>query len=365
MKRDNPARPDSPTTHGRPIMMISSLSPRRCARSIGALCAVLGALGFLLPGCASPDSARQSPEGQAGGGQVSVESCGRTVTLKAPARRVLVENSVGLPQLADLGVLDRVVGRVGDADTSVYPAETRAAVEAIPRLAGTPMGSGHTMVSTETLLANDVDLVIGYPQGVDLEKAEAAGIAFYVPQAYCSKEDSAPADVDAIWRENTAVGALIGEEEKASALNDALRAQLEEIRGRAGEGAWRGRRVMGLFLTPGDTGTLWAYGAGSMLEPQLEALGARNVYGSHGRRVLQIGMEDVLAEDPDVIVLLHTTGSEEEIRSTFEQLRGSESLRVSREGRVVVLPYPLVDPPSSLSIEGLRRLAERTEAARG
>ncbi|MBZ8177686.1 ABC transporter substrate-binding protein [Corynebacterium sp. 3HC-13] len=335
----------------------------RLGEKTSALLGVFSIAGLVLTGCSAPESAKDDAPAQAAGADIEVESCGRTVHLDHIPERVVFQNNVGASQLMDLGLMDKVVARSGDIDTSVYAPDQASLIDALPRLEGTDLGSGHTKLATETLLDNDVDLVLSHHSGVDIDKAEESGIAVYIPAAYCSGAKTKAASFDDVKKEVSTFGTLFGVEDKAEALNQKITTRIEELEKEEPQSPLRGKKAIALFITPGDTGTVWAYGTGAMIQPQFEALGMKNLYDDRSERVFEVSMEDVLAKDPDLVVLLHTAGTEEDVMTTFQQIRGYEALRAYQNKAVVVMPYSLVDPPSSLSLQGVDTLKEKFSQA--
>ena len=70
-------------------------------------------------------------------------------------------------------------------------------------------------------------------------------------------------------------------------------------------------------------------------------------------------MEDLLARDPEWIVLLSDGASDEETIATFRTFNGAEQLQAMVKEQVVVIPFVLTDPPNVLSVAGASTLAEK------
>lgn len=66
----------------------------------------------------------------------------------------------------------------------------------------------------------------------------------------------------------------------------------------------------------------------------------------------------LLEHNPDRIIILHQ-GDEQGAIETFKQAHGASDLRAVREGNLIGMPFPLTDPPSSLSVEGLKYLQNK------
>ena len=73
-------------------------------------------------------------------------------------------------------------------------------------------------------------------------------------------------------------------------------------------------------------------------------------------------MEDILGRNPDWIVLLSLDATDEETIAAFKEFQGAEQLKAVAEGKVVVLPFALTDPPTTLSVEGATQLSQKLAA---
>ncbi|MBW3087080.1 Vitamin B12-binding protein [Austwickia sp. TVS 96-490-7B] len=331
--------------------MITRHLRRHC---VSALAVTLG-IGALT-GCGA-SSAKQSASSATSGtsSAISVETCGRTLSVPEPPKRVVFINSVGTSALQELGLLDRVIGRAGNLDTSVFEGAAKESLDKIPTIAGKDTGSGHISVSTESLIERKPDLVIGFTSAVDGAKLEAAKIPFYVPAAYCTKRPEGKITFDSVYKEVTTFGTLFGVSDKADKVNADLRSRVETVtKDHQGDAA---RTAAAVYVTPGDS-KLSAYGNQGMSQPIFEAVGLKNIYADHGGRTFDLSHEDLLSKNPDVVLLLHSSGKKEEVLSTFTQTGGLSALKAVASHKVVVLPYPLTDPPSPLSVTGAERLAE-------
>ena len=96
-----------------------------------------------------------------------------------------------------------------------------------------------------------------------------------------------------------------------------------------------------------------------MSQPILDANGLTNVYGDNTTRVFDGSMEDLLARNPDWIVLLSSGASDEETIQTFKSFSGADQLKAVVNDHLVVVPFVLTDPPNVLSVEGAATLAKK------
>ena len=92
-----------------------------------------------------------------------------------------------------------------------------------------------------------------------------------------------------------------------------------------------------------------------MAHPQLAAAGLQNVFGDSAERVFEVNPEELIARNPDVLILLHSdnAGVIDEVAS----LPGSEGLRALRNGDVLEQLFNFTEPPTPLAVDGLERIA--------
>ena len=315
---------------------------------------------LVLVGCGSSTTATNpAPTRSASADPITVSNCGQQVTLTSKPERVFLIGADAVPLVAAVGALGTVVARAGDFPDGVYEPTVQQQVDAIPKLDAKKGATGGVVISTETILAQRPDLVIGPDNAVDPSALAGAGIALYTPPAYCP--DGSPGTVqgtasfDWVYDQVREYGQLFGAPDAAAAENDRLRQQVATLSTAAPGGS---RTAVALYVPEGG-GTLYPYGAPSMMTPLLQAAGYANVYADNPQRVFEVNREDLLARNPDVIVLLYSAGTEASVRQNFRGIKGLSSLKAVRDDRLVVLPFAFTDPPTPASVEGARVLARK------
>jgi iron complex transport system substrate-binding protein len=253
--------------------------------------------------------------------------------LARPPRRI-VSTYLGADEvLAALVAPDRVVGvsaYVDDPATSnchdVYPANVR-------RLHADP----ETILS----LAPDLVCVAGYTGSDALRLVVGAG----VPVVRWSRFDSFADVIDEI----RLLGAAVGEEGRAAALTGGIETLLADLERRlAGV-----RRVRVLYYDP----PTYTMGRGTLLGDILNRAGGANVADELG--IVgpgQIGMETVLALEPEAIITPNYAGNTPALRA----LGGDEIWRhlpAVRAGRVHEIPGAWISTVSHHAAQGLARVA--------
>ena len=331
---------------------------RKLLVPIAAMALVLTACGTSAAERASQSasaSATASPGvDQQGGFPAEVDSCGEKLHFDAAPKKVLILNGTGLPDLDALGVVDKLSLRAGDKNFGTGQEELQAKYNAIQAVVSSEIETGGVKVSTEVVLENKVDLVIGYEEGVDREALKKAGVQLYSPAAFCPNYSVKHATWDLIDTEVNNLASIFGVQDKAASVIEKRKANVDalDVKGKAA-----GATGIALYITPGQS-NFYAYGTSSMVQPIFEANGLKNSYEDNTTRVFDASMEDILKRNPDWIVLLSLEATKEQTLEAFKGFNGADRLKAVTNNQVVVLPFSLTDPPTTLSVEGASRLSQ-------
>jgi len=297
---------------------------------------------------ASPGTAQQ------GGFPAEVDSCGEKLHFDAAPKKVLILNGTGLPNLDALGVVDKLSLRAGDKNFGTGQEELQAKYNAIQAVASSEIETGGVKVSTEVVLENKVDLVIGYEEGVDREALKKAGVQLYSPAAFCPNYSVKHATWDLIDTEVNNLASIFGVQDKATSVIEKRKADVNAL---DAKGKAAGTTGIALYITPGQS-NFYAYGTSSMVQPIFEANGLKNSYEDNTTRVFDGSMEDILKRNPDWIVLLSLEATKEQTLEAFKSFNGADRLKAVTNNQVVVLPFSLTDPPTTLSVKGATQLSQ-------
>ena len=291
---------------------------------------------------------------QQGGFPAEVDSCGEKLHFDAAPKKVLILNGTGLPDLDALGVVDKLSLRAGDKNFGTGQEELQAKYNAIQAVASSEIETGGVKVSTEVVLENKVDLVIGYEEGVDREALKKAGVQLYSPAAFCPNYSVKHATWDLIDTEVNNLASIFGVQDKAASVIEKRKADVDAL---DAKGKAAGATGIALYITPGQS-NFYAYGTSSMVQPIFEANGLKNSYEDNTTRVFDGSMEDILKRNPDWIVLLSLEATKEQTLEAFKGFNGVDRLKAVTNNQVVVLPFSLTDPPTTLSVEGASQLSQ-------
>ena len=144
-------------------------------------------------------------------------------------------NNDPLPNLEALHAVDRIVAVTSTLQPGLYDDATYSTLNCLDVLSTEKNAAGGWIVSQESLLGAEPDLVIALENAVDRAALAASGIPVYTPSAYCAnpgRELSEPATFDRVMDEVRTLGALLGETDRA---DDVIAAAKESVRTPAAE----------------------------------------------------------------------------------------------------------------------------------
>lgn len=307
--------------------------------------AVLGA-ALLLPltGCGDDGA----------GAAITLENCGAEVELDGAPEQVVLLKSPAVPVLHELGVLDRVSARAGAYPPAYYDDATNAALDEIPLLTDRMDASGHLQISREEVVAEQPDLVIGQTENLSRDVLAASDIPLLEEPAFCGSLEG-EATFEDVYDQVRLYGAAFERDEQAEQYAAELAAEVETLTAQVDPA--EERTVAVLYPTVGG-GVTYAYGTGSMSHPVVTAAGLENVFADTTDRVFEVSAEELVARDPDVLVLLHTDGDPADVEDAVATLPGASGMRAVQQGAMLPLLLNFAEPPTPLAVEGVRKVQE-------
>lgn len=319
--------------------------------------ATLALVTLLLTGCGGSGDATSgvSSTGSeaSGASSTTVENCGEEVTFEAPPERIVLLESAPVMILDGLGLMGRVVARAGAFPPDYYDDELAATIRGIDSLTEELDASGHLTLSQEEVVARDPDLVFGQPDGVTRAGLQSAGAQLLVQELYCPGSASG-ATFDAVYREIERYGEIFDRMDAADEMIADLRSRVRAVEQATKD---EGRTAAVLYPTVGGSGT-YAYGSRSMAQPQLESAGFENVFADVDDRVFEVQIEELVARDPEVLILLHQ-GDADGVEESVAGMPGAEAIAAVQNGEVMTQLFNFTEPATPSSVDGLERIVER------
>ncbi|GAA4708367.1 iron complex transport system substrate-binding protein [Promicromonospora umidemergens] len=325
------------------------------ARTRSAGAAVLAAGALLLAGCGS--AVTQTPSRADTDDAVTVENCGREVTVDDAPEAAVGMHPAQTELLLRLGLADRLAGQA-QATAQALPDDVAPLAEDVPVL-------GDAMPpSREDLLAVEPDFVYSpttyeftAEQGfAGIDQLEQAGAAVYVATGGCA-DRRMTGQVTDLFDDLENVGEIFGVREEAAGLVADSEAALDEVATAVAD--VERLRVAQVYV---EGTTLQAIGAG-IEHDILRLAGADNVYGPDDPAFAEffaatITPESLAAEQPDALVFSvydeeHEAATREYLTTTFPDMPAV------RENRLIAVSSADVFPGTLGNISIVREIAER------
>lgn len=293
-------------------MIDSIFSARKGRRTMLRAGIALVAVAMTVAGCSSSDTgsdAADQQETRAASGStnypLTIENCGREVTVDAPPQRAVSLNQGSTEILLSLGLAERMVGTATWTD----PVRENLAAEneRVPRLAD-------NNPSFEVVLDTEPDFVsasfggtLGEGGVATAEQFEQLGVPSYLSPTDCDGKDdnsvnsdgnrTEPLTMDAVYKEIRELAAIFDVTERGEEFVAELRQRYETA---AGEIDASGVSLAYWFA---DTATPYVAGCCGSSGIITNSVGAKNVFDDTTNEWPQVSWESVLDRDPTALVL--------------------------------------------------------------
>lgn len=265
-----------------------------------------------------------------------IDGLGRTVTLAAPAKKIVSLAPSATEILYAVGAGGQVVGR---DSFSNYPAEAATL---------TDIGGSRGNYSNEAITALQPDLVLAAEiNTADQVKAlENLGLTvFYIGN---------PASLDDLFKTLETVGQLTGHETEAKELSASLTARVQTVKETIAKATTT--PVVFYELDGSDPAKPWTSGPGTFMDQLITMAGGKNVGSSLKSSWAQISVEELLVQNPDVILL-----GDGNYGITADQVAarvGWNKIKAVENNQIFAFNDDLVSRAGPRLVEGLEELAK-------
>ncbi|NIT36460.1 MAG: ABC transporter substrate-binding protein [candidate division Zixibacteria bacterium] len=259
---------------------------------------------------------KPAPRPAAGETRPFTDDLGRAVAVPVAPRRIISTSPEMTELLFAVGAGSRVVGVVRGCD---WPPAARAL----------PSVGDFSNVSIERVAALEPDLIIttGHEQKRIVAQLESLGVPTVAFLA---------SDIAAFRRNVKAVGVMVGEERRATALLAEFDAELSAVESEAGDVPAAARPRVYLEISPEP---LMTVAEGSFVHEAISLAGGVNVGAGLPRPYSRIDPEAVIARDPEVIILCHDAATPEVVaaRTGWSRVAAVEEGRIYKANPDLVL----------------------------
>jgi len=260
-----------------------------------------------------------------------IDDMGRQINLTYVPLRIVSHVPSITEMLFALGLDDRLVGV---SDYCDFPEAAK----------NKPKVGDYFNPSVERIVALDPDLVLTDGHSESIKQLTNLGINYVVID---------PKDIASVIRDIELLGQLTGREKEASAITSDMNRRLAEISRRVKDTAKV--RVFYTFAVT-DLNNPWTAGPGSFVDSLITLAGGQNVV-SGTEAWIQVGVEQVLGADPELIVVDTSMGSAPDSLAALQtQLNDHPAWKGTtavKQGGIFAIDGILLTRPGPRIIEGL------------
>ena len=263
-----------------------------------------------------------------------VDDLEREVNLKTPPQRIVSLSPSNTELLFAVGAGAQVVGC---DDFSDYPTEAQN----LPKIGGS---MGDYNLEEITRLEPDLVLAAEINPPELVETLSNLGITVY----YLAN----PASINELFENINTIAALTGHSQEAEKLVASLKAEVEKIR--SAVDTTSSKPVVFYELDGSDPARPWTAGPGSFHDTLISQAGGVNAGSSLTSSWAQINQEDLLVQDPDIIILGDSMWG-----MTAEQVAARPGWGVMSaviNDRIYPINDDLISRPTPRQIQGLAEL---------
>ncbi|WP_174187972.1 ABC transporter substrate-binding protein [Nocardia barduliensis] len=318
-----------------------------------------------IAGCGNADPAADTAGGSHDGFPLTLQNCGRSVTIDSPPQRAVALNQGSAEILLSLGLADRLVGTATWTDP--VRADLADANTKVPRLAD-------NKPSLEVVLGAEPDFVSASfggtlgPGGVaDRDRFDQLGVPTYLSPTDCDGKSAVsvnsdgartePLRIDSVYTEIRQLATIFDVEDRGETLIASLRQRLESATATAGSHAGT---TMAFWFS--DLRTPYMAGCCGSSGIIANAVGAKNIFADTTDEWPQVSWETVADRDPSVLVLADLSrrtidGDALDSKIAFLHANPVTSrMTAVREKRFVVVSGADLNP-SLRTVDGVEKLA--------
>jgi iron complex transport system substrate-binding protein len=264
------------------------------------------------------------------------DGLGEQITLDEPAGRIVSISPSLTESLFALGAGGRIVGRDSN---STYPEAAQDIQD---------LGNMYSGLPVEDIVALEPDLVVAAQiiAPDQIQELRDLGLNVYWQEN--------PADFEGLYENLGALSKLVGQEEQADELITRLKdrvaavdSQLEDV---------EARPIVFYELDATDPANPYTVGEGTFVSFVINRAKAINVGDELAGSYIQISSEEILQQDPEIILLSDALYGES--AETVSQRAGWEQITAVKEGNIYPFDPFLLSVPGPRLVEGYEQLAE-------
>ena len=265
------------------------------------------------------------------------DGLGREISLAQPAQQIVSLAPSNTEILYAVGAGGQVIGRDEFSDFPIAAQEV------------TNIGGGFGELNMETIVSLQPDLVLAadLTPPEQIEAIEKLGLAVYaLPN---------PVTLDGMYENLKTVGQLTGHSQEAEQLVQGLQNRVSAVETKVSQ--VEERPLVFYELDSTDPDAPWTAGPNTFIDTLIRMAGGTNLGGSMQDAWTQVSVEELLVQNPEMIVLGDATWG----GVTLEDVQARESwagMQAVEEGKIYTFDDNLVSRPGPRMVDGLEAFAK-------
>lgn len=267
---------------------------------------------------------------------IVTDGTGKQITLPAPAKKIISLAPANTEILFALGAGSQIIGR---DTTSDYPEQAKAI---------TDVGGGFGELNLEAILAQNPDLVIAsmLTPSEQTKALEDAGLTVFTL--------GNPSNFEGLYSNMLTLAKLTGHEAEAEALVGDLRQRVAAVEEKLSNTS---QRPLVFYEIDGtDPNAVWTPGPGTFIDTLINLAGGDNLGANLQGEWVQISLEELIAQDPNLILLGDALWGGVTVESVKARA-GWEALTAVQNEQIFPFDDNLVSRPGPRLVDGLEGLA--------
>jgi len=210
------------------------------------------------------------------------------------------------------------------------------------------IGSDSPHVNAEAIVALHPDLVLaaGITSPDDVAALAKLGLTVYAT--------SNAGNLDDIYKDILAVGTLVGAADKANTLVTSMRVRIDAVRTKLAAASQH--PIVFYELDATDPAKPWTAGPGSFVDQLITLAGGTNAGNIAKEQYVQLSLEQIVSENPDIIVLGSATFGGQ-TPALVAARPGWQGIKAVKNHAVYSFDDNLISRPGPRVVDGLEKLA--------
>ena len=200
--------------------------------------------------------------------------------------------------------------------------------------------------SIEKIVALNPDLVLTDGHSQNITQLDSLGINYIVLQ---------PKDIDGILEDIELLGKVTDTEKKAERLTKDMKERISNVTAQV-----RDTHQVSVFylLDATDLNNPWTAGPGSFVDSLITMAGGENIAGQAPSSWVQFSIEQVVASDPEVIMIDASHGSAVRLPEELKEHPIWGGMTAVKQGRIFTIDGDLVNRDGPRIVQGLEEVAK-------